>query len=336
MVYSVLDKTDRNLLTFLGATQDYMMSATNRGLMLVIDGVKYHLIKFIDESEFEHVVEKHVDGVFGDSVYFGKKKIKSLSGIGSIPDGYAITLNKSPHWYVVEVELSGHNVFNHIVPQVNKFVNGIKNDATKRELIRFMDREIRSQPEVEQKIKERFGEVYRFLADLVYDSPVILIIIDEKVNELEDVIVSIPMQTRTIEFKTFATENAANPQYAYEFEPLYSSKPLLWPSPRRAKTPEVSPPVIHAPNLPISWPRGLFQILEVAIMMRHGEDYRRATLEVAKQHKIDERSVADKCTRKLGLNTEQFKETVSDRQRLLVLLGQKFPTHATEIERHLP
>jgi hypothetical protein len=304
--------------------------------MLLIDRVKYHLVKFTDESEFENVVEKHVEDIFGDSVYFAKKKIRSLSGIGSIPDGYAITLGKNPHWYVVEVELSGHRVFNHIVPQVNKFINGIRNDTTKRELIRYMDREIRSKPEIEHKIKERFGEVYRFLADIIYASPVILIVIDEKVNELEDVISSIPMQSRIIEFKTFAGENATNRQYAYEFEPLYSSGPLLLPSSRRAGTPEVSQPVLPSIDLPSSWPRGLFQIVEVVAIMRRGETYRKATEDVAKEHDIDERSVADKCTRKLGLNTEQFKDTVGDRQRLLSLLGQTFPAQATEIEKYLP
>jgi hypothetical protein len=303
--------------------------------MLLVDVTKYHLVKFTDEGEFEDVVEEHVNEIFGDSVYFGKKKIRSLSGVGSIPDGYAITLGKNPHWYVVEVELSRHRVFNHIVPQVNRFVNGIKNDTTKRELIRYMDREIRSRPEIEHKIKERFGEVFRFLTDLIYDSPVILIVIDEKVNELEDVISSIPIQSRIIEFKTFARENATNRQYAYEFEPLYSSGPLLWSS-RRAGTPEASRPVLPSIDLPSSWPRGLFQIVEVVSMMRRGETYRKATVEVAKEHNIDERSVADKCTRKLGLNTEQFKDTVGDRQRLLALLGQKFPAQAAEIKEYLP
>jgi hypothetical protein len=71
-------------------------------------------------------------------------------------------------------------------------------------------------------------------------------------------------------------------------------------------------------------------------MMRRGETYRKATVEVAKEHNIDERSVADKCTRKLGLNTEQFKDTVGDRQRLLALLGQKFPAQAAEIKEYLP
>ncbi|MEM3615017.1 MAG: hypothetical protein QXK91_06950, partial [Nitrososphaerales archaeon] len=61
--------------------------------MLLIDGVRYHLHTFKNEHDLESIVEEHYKEIFGEeSIYFGKKKISSLSGIGSMPDGYAITL----------------------------------------------------------------------------------------------------------------------------------------------------------------------------------------------------------------------------------------------------
>ena len=61
--------------------------------MLLIDGVKYHEWTPKSEEEFERIVNEHASEMFGDnSKYIDKKlKLQSLSGIGSIPDGYVIT-----------------------------------------------------------------------------------------------------------------------------------------------------------------------------------------------------------------------------------------------------
>ena len=78
--------------------------------MLLIDGVKYELWTPPTEDEFEREVKKHTQEIFGEhSIYFDRKqKLKSQSGIGSIPDGYVIILGDSPYWHIVEVELSSH------------------------------------------------------------------------------------------------------------------------------------------------------------------------------------------------------------------------------------
>lgn len=194
--------------------------------MILIDGVRYNLHKFKDEKEFENVIEEHARDIFGErSVYFGKKMISSLSGISSIPDGYAITFEDGAQWYVVEVELSSHPIFDHIVPQINKFINGLKSDATKRELINYMDKEIRSQSLTQNTIKERFGEVYKFLSDLIYKQPTILIIIDERTKVLDDVVSSIPLKTDILEFKTFEREGVGIAVHAHLFEPIHKPIP---------------------------------------------------------------------------------------------------------------
>ena len=92
--------------------------------MLLIDGVKYEEWVPPSEDEFEQVVKEHAKDIFGEqSVYFDRKqKLKSLSGVGSIPDGYVITLGDSPQWHIVEVELSSHPLHDHIVSQVGRFI----------------------------------------------------------------------------------------------------------------------------------------------------------------------------------------------------------------------
>lgn len=110
--------------------------------MLLIDGVRYFPHKYKDEEELQNIVEEHSKDIFGEqSIFFGKKKISSLADVGSIPDGYVISLGDNPNWYVFEVELSSHPLFEHIVPQISKFKNGIKNDKTKKNLVDYFDRE---------------------------------------------------------------------------------------------------------------------------------------------------------------------------------------------------
>ena len=53
--------------------------------------------------------------------------IHHARAIASLPDAYVITLSKPYQWFVVENELSAHPVYSHIVPQLMKFINGIKN-----------------------------------------------------------------------------------------------------------------------------------------------------------------------------------------------------------------
>ena len=67
--------------------------------MLLIDGVKYELWTPPSEEEFEQVVKEHTQEIFGEeSIYFDRKqKLKSLSGIGSIPDGYVLSLVTHPN-----------------------------------------------------------------------------------------------------------------------------------------------------------------------------------------------------------------------------------------------
>ena len=105
--------------------------------MLIIDGVKYELWTPQNEDEFEQVVREHAQDIFGEqSIYLDRKqKLKSLSGIGSIPDGYVIVFGDSPEWHIVEVELSSHPLHDHIVSQVSKFINGINNPITQKGII---------------------------------------------------------------------------------------------------------------------------------------------------------------------------------------------------------
>src|SRR4030042_2259336 len=113
--------------------------------ILIIDGVKYEAWTPPNEDEFERMVKEHARDIFGkQSIYLDlKQKLKSKSGIGSIPDGYVIIFGDEPCWHIVEAELSSHPLYEHIVQQISKFINSIKNFATQREITNAIYQEIK-------------------------------------------------------------------------------------------------------------------------------------------------------------------------------------------------
>ena len=200
--------------------------------MLLIDGVRYE--EWIPqgpraEDDFEELVKKHAQDIFGEeSIYFDlKKKLITKAGIGSIPDGYVISFREPPCWYICEVELYTHPLYEHIVPQITKFINGVKSFETQREIINALDREISGDPFKEALVINKTGsrEVYRFISNLISKPPVLAILIDQRTKELEEVCDSLPIDVKIVEFKTFVREGIGLAVHAHLFEPLY--KPVI-------------------------------------------------------------------------------------------------------------
>jgi len=214
--------------------------------MLLIDGAKYELWTPQSEDEFERMVKEHSQDIFGEqSIYLDtKQKLKSLSGIGSIPDGYAIVFGDSPHWHIVEVELSAHPLHEHIVSQVSKFINGIKNPTIWAQITGAIYAEINGNEFLKLKVRQSIGqsEIYKFLSDLISKPPVLAIIIEKDTEGLKEAISTLayPQEIKVVEFQTFIRRNVGLAVHAHLFEPLYkdviSVKPEVIPQP----TPENS------------------------------------------------------------------------------------------------
>ncbi len=193
--------------------------------MLLIDGVKYELWTPSSEDEFEQVVKEHAQDIFGEqSIYLDRKqKLKSLSGIGSIPDGYVIVFGGSPEWHIVEVELSSHPLHEHIVPQVGKFIGGISNPNIQRVIVNAIDEQIKRDDFLMLRLREAIEpvEIHRFLADLVSKQPIITIIIEKETEELREALNILRYhQIEVVEFQTFVREGVGLPVHAHLFEPL--------------------------------------------------------------------------------------------------------------------
>jgi hypothetical protein len=193
--------------------------------MLLIDGVKYEEWTPKTEDEFEHVVKEHANDIFGEqSIYLDiKQKLKSRGGIGSKPNGYVIVFGEQPHWHIVEVELSSHPLYDHIVPQIGRFISGIKNPSSQREIVDALFHEIDSDEFRRLQLKKAIGatETYKFLAELVSRPPVVAIIIEKRTDQLDEAIGALAhTQIKVVELRTFAREGVGVAVHAHLFEPL--------------------------------------------------------------------------------------------------------------------
>jgi len=193
--------------------------------MLLIDGVKYVEWTPTSEGEFERMIEEHAKDIFGEqSIYLEKHRLRTKSGIGSIPDGYVIAFGDQPQWHITEVELSTHRLYEHIVPQISKFINGIKNPSTQRDIVDTLYQEINSDDFLKLRLKKTMGttETYKFLSDLVSKPPVITIIIEKHTGELDEAVGALAhSQIRIVEFQTFTREGVGLAVHAHLFEPLF-------------------------------------------------------------------------------------------------------------------
>lgn len=190
--------------------------------MLIVNGVKYLPWKPTDEErQFHPMVRSHSKEIFGeDSLYFDVKHIlKGSSGIGSIPDAYVIDLSTN-EWYVVENELSTHPIYDHIVKQLTKFINGIENQKTRNQIIEMIYDQINANNQIRETVQKATGstDIYRYLSRLLNQTPRIAVIIDEKGSDIEDACRALKYEPFIVEFKTFVSENDPNMR-AHLFEP---------------------------------------------------------------------------------------------------------------------
>jgi len=206
--------------------------------ILLIDGVKYKEWTPEGENaeeELEQMVKEHAQDIFGEnSVYLDKKqKLKSLAGVGSIPDGLVIMFGNVPEWHIVEVELSSHDPYGHIVPQVDRFLNGIDNRDTRNKIIEALYDAIYGDEFLKLKTRQAIGtdkDVHKFISDLIARPPTITIVIEEYTSQLREALKKYT-QKNVVEFQTFMREGVGLSVHAHLFEPLYKPLPELPPLP---------------------------------------------------------------------------------------------------------
>jgi hypothetical protein len=190
------------------------MNGEKKMSIILVDDAKYNFRKPKNEAELEEIVKEHSKQIFGhESLYFDiKGKIDSKTGAGSKPDGYAISFYE-PKWYVVEVEVSWHKPYDHILPQITRFINGIKNLDSQKEISEWLYERIRENPKTKNFVEKMITEeISHFLTRLISKPPTVVIIVDEKTPQLEEACGK--LEPEIIELKTF-TRGVGHHAYAH-------------------------------------------------------------------------------------------------------------------------
>ncbi|HOX41774.1 MAG TPA: hypothetical protein PK263_06340 [bacterium] len=157
--------------------------------MIILDDKKLIETKFLNEQEVEDLVIANSEHFFGpSSILIPKKKIKTNDGFGTIPDGFAIDLSAKV-WYIVEAELSHHNVWTHIAPQVTKQMLAAGRPETRQLLTEILVQMVTE----ESKTKEKFDDegikeinIRKVLGEILEKPPIIGMPIDAVTNDLRD------------------------------------------------------------------------------------------------------------------------------------------------------
>lgn len=149
--------------------------------------------EFSSEEEFEEFVEDNSKELFGESSVFleMKKQINSRTLGGTVPDGFLFDLSDvdNPQFYLVEVELQKHGFYSHIFPQITKFFSSINRPENENKIVEQIYSYLKENPEKKRRFKELIGdkEIYKTIKDAVVNSEDILVILDEKKEEITEV-----------------------------------------------------------------------------------------------------------------------------------------------------
>jgi hypothetical protein len=185
----------------------------------------FKLIQYETEHDFERAVVSHVRDIFGERrIYLDcKRRIGAKEGKQSVPDAYLIDLSRprEPQLYVVENELSTHDLFKHIGVQLLQF--SVSFTQAGRKIKQILFDEICQEPTVKERCERYaaeggFRNLDHFLDALVLDKEFrALVIIDEETDDLHAVTRNLGFPVEIIEFSTYANEKG---ERIHHFEPF--------------------------------------------------------------------------------------------------------------------
>jgi len=197
-------------------------------IVLFKDSKRFIETKFKKEEIFENLILNNSKVFFGESslIIDLKKKIGTQFLGGTIPDFFLMDLAdpENPEFYLVEVELSSHDFFRHIFPQITKFFAFFKNPVSLNELIEKIYNIISSDQELKKEFfeKTKRREIYKYIKDMMENSQNILLILDENKMELPEIIETYTDTwgkiVKTIIIKEFKNNSESIYQISPDFE----------------------------------------------------------------------------------------------------------------------
>ncbi len=185
----------------------------------------FKLLQFETENDFERAVVSHINQIFGERrIYLDcKRRIGGKDGKQSVPDAYLIDLSRprEPQLYVVENEISTHDLFKHIGVQLLQF--SVSFSQAGRAVRQILFEEVCESATVKERCERYateggFRNLDHFLDALVFDKEFrALVIIDEETDDLHTVIRNLGFPVEVIEFSTYVNDKG---ERIHRFEPF--------------------------------------------------------------------------------------------------------------------
>jgi len=305
--------------------------------ILVKDGIKYFQTDFHGkESEFERIVFTQYKHLFGDNaILFTKRKIQTATSIGTIPDAFIIDFEKET-WQIIEVEISNHDVYSHIVPQLTKFSSALNNPQTRKQLVKYFESEIKADP-IKNALLLSNGktEVFKTVSEIIDSNPELVIIIEQQHEELKSIFNSLPFKTKINIFKTFTQDRLENGDSIYQIEPIFKIRSTAFAPTFNNVTNQVTDENATEKRKGRGNLDGLTDYLIPAIkMIKSGTRHTDAFHQLAEKLNVRYQTVNAQCTTVLNISTDKFVELVNS-GKILEFLKNKFPYKRDVIEREL-
>lgn len=185
--------------------------------------------QFDNEKEIEDVVNGNAEFLFGSSlVLIPKSKITTGEKVDTIPDGFVIDFS-SKRWYIVEAELSSHDVWQHIAKQISKQLTASLQDSTREKLVGLFFSAVNESPLLQEKIVNegiQLIQIHKVISEILKKDPIIGIPIDLINKDLKDYTRTLRYDVRLWEIKKFTdTKNTKSILYQFpeEFRPAFDS-----------------------------------------------------------------------------------------------------------------
>ena len=175
-------------------------------MFIIPNQTRFAEVEFSQEAEIEKVFFEHYPILMGEStVFLPKARIRTGEGSGTIPDGYAFDLDAN-EWYLIEVELLKHGVWQHIVKQISMQLVAANEAKSKERIlqmaIQLFDNDERFRGIVQDKgIKEL--HLTQRLMDIMKKEPLIGLPIDKVNSDLKTWATSLRTKVKIWEIKKF-------------------------------------------------------------------------------------------------------------------------------------
>jgi len=171
----------------------------------------YQEKQYRDESEIVTLAKSHRRDLFGeDTIYFDIQVQVASKRRPRITDGLLLDFRSRnrPKFWIVEYELSSHDMENDVEPQLRGFAEALKNDRTVYQLSEQIHRAIMADPEKVRRFKELSGEeseLFLAVKGIVRQNHGILVVIDDSPKKVLQALEDVPQASLLI-FRTFERE----------------------------------------------------------------------------------------------------------------------------------